>query len=299
MVAALGASLALGNWHAVPPLRRPRAAHAVVATRTAIYVLGGTGPGGAPTGVDRFDGRRWGTVSQLPHGCLNAPAAVAISGRIFLIGGFEEQTNLPTDRVDVYDPPSHNWVAVAPLPSPRGGEAAAVLEGKIHVLGGGNSESTLADHSVYDPATDTWTDAAPLPRSEGSPAAVVYRAALYAIGGRSGFSDFADVYRYDAQHDRWTKAPSLPSPRGTGGAVVFRGELWYLGGESQARRTVLGDVVRLNGKTWRRVTTLPHPRNDARTVVWRDAIWVVGGSTSFGNSHGSAGSTLVERFAPR
>lgn len=285
-------------WHAEPPLPTARSAHTVVALDDAIYVLGGTGPGGAPTAVDRFDGRRWGTVSQLPHGGLNAPAAVALNGRIVLIGGFEEQTNLPTASVEAYDPPTHSWASLAPLPSPRGGEAAAVLDGKIHVLGGGNSESTLADHAVYDPAADTWEEAAPLPRSEGSPAAVVYRGVLYALGGRSGFSDFADVYRYDSAHDRWTRAAALPSPRGTGGAVVFHDAIWYLGGESQAASKVLGDVLRLNGKTWKRVTTLPHARNYARAVVWHEAIWVIGGSTAFGNSHGSGGSRLVERFAP-
>lgn len=285
-------------WHVEPPLPTARAAHAVVALPDAIYVLGGTGPSGAPTGVDRFDGRRWGTVTHLPHGGLNAAAAVAVGGRVVLIGGFEEQTNLPTERVEVYHPPSHTWSSAAPLPSPRGGEAAAVLDGKIHVLGGGNERSTLADHDVYDPATDTWTSAAPLPRSEGSPAAAVYRGVLYAIGGRSGLDDFADVYRYDEQHDRWTDAPSLPSPRGTGGAVVFRDAIWYLGGESQAMQRVLGDVLRQSGKSWQRVTALPQPRNYARAVVWHDAIWVVGGSTSFGNSHASIGSKLVERFTP-
>jgi len=38
-----------------------------------------------------------------------------------------------------------------PLPAPRGGHAARVLDGKIHVLGGGNDVSTLAEHLTFDP----------------------------------------------------------------------------------------------------------------------------------------------------
>jgi len=41
----------------------------------------------------------------------------------------------------------------------------AVLNGKIHVIGGGTTPvgPQLNVHEVYDPATDTWTTKAPLP----------------------------------------------------------------------------------------------------------------------------------------
>jgi N-acetylneuraminic acid mutarotase len=293
VVAALGA-VAVGTWHAAPSLRDARAAHAVVATRTAIYVLGGSS---GTTDVERFDGERWQVVTHLPHGGLNAPAAVALGGRIVVIGGFEEQTNLPTARVEVYDPARDRWSAGPPLPAPRGGHAAVVLAGRIHVLGGGNTQSTIADHSVYDPRTRRWTAAAPLPRAEGSPAAVVFGGRLYAIGGRSGFDDFGDVFVYDAGRDRWAPGPSIP-PRGTAGAAVHRGAIYVFGGESQATGSVLGDVLRLTrgGTAWRRVSTLPTPRNYARAVAFRGGVYVVGGSTSAGASHSAAGSRVVERF---
>jgi N-acetylneuraminic acid mutarotase len=165
------------------------------------------------------------------------------------------------------------------------------------VLGGGNSQSTLADHSVYDPQANTWTSAAPLPRAEGSVAAVVFKRHLYAIGGRSGFSDFGDVYVYDAQHDRWAHGPPIP-PRGTAGVVAYENAIWLIGGESQATGKTLGDVLRLSNGKWKRVSKLPTPRNYARAVVFHKAIYVVGGSKSAGASHSAAGSRVVERFSP-
>ena len=140
----------------------------------------------------------------------------------------------------VYDPSSEAWSAAAPLPAPRGGHAAVVLDGKIHVLGGGNSMSTIADHSVYDPATDSWTEAAPLPRAEGSPAAVVFGGRLYAIGGRSGFSDFGDVYVYDAADDAWTTRPvdpaarALPAPSSIAARSTFSAASRRLGQDARA-----------------------------------------------------------------
>jgi N-acetylneuraminic acid mutarotase len=286
----------VGSWRKAPPLEQSRAAHAVVATADAIYALGGSGPGSAV--VERFDGSAWRAETTLPGGPVNAPAAAVVGTKIYVIGGFSGTTNEPLTRVDVYDTATKVWSSAAPLPAPRGGHAAVVLGGKIHVIGGGNSVSTIADHSVYDPATDTWTDAASLPRAEGSPATVAFGGKLYAIGGRSGLSDYGTVYVYDPARNRWGKAPAVP-PRGTAGAAVYRGAIYLFGGESQSRGKVLGDVYRLRSgaASWQKVSTLPTPRNYARAVVFGGAVYVVGGSRSFGDSHGAAGSTVVERYS--
>lgn len=278
-------------------MRNPRSAHAVVSTGTTIYALAGAGASGPVFEIERFDGTAWTPETRLPGDGLNAPAAVVLDGRIYLIGGFDGLGNMPTSDVQVYDPATRAWSTAAPLPAPRGGHAAVVLGGKIHVLGGGNQLSTIADHSVYDPATDTWTERAPLPRAKGSPAAVVFKGRIYAIGGRSGASDFGDVDVYDAASDRWRRGPRL-GPRGAAGAVVYRGAIFVFGGESQASERTLNAVLRLGpaAKSWTRVSTMPTARNYARAVVLNDAVYVVGGSRSAGASHSAAGSAIVERF---
>jgi N-acetylneuraminic acid mutarotase len=288
-----------GTWSKQPPMRFSRSAHAVVSTGNAIYALGGSGPRGTVIDVERFDGRRWTVETRLPVG-LNAPAAVVLGEKLYVLGGFDGTSNVPTDRVDVYDLAGRSWSRAAPLPAPRGGHAAVVLDGKIHVLGGGNEVTTLADHSVYDPATNRWSRLAPLRRSKGSPAAVVFGGRIYAIGGRSGNLDYGDVDVYDAAGDRWTRGPSIP-PRGTHGAAVYRGSLYVLGGESQATGRTLKTVLRLRpGATkWQRAKSMPIARNYARAVLFRDAVWVVGGSRTAGASHNAVGSRIVERLFVR
>ena len=289
---------ASGSWHDAPPMLHARSAHAVVSTGDAIYAIGGTGEGGRPVlDVERFDGTSWRNESRLPSDGLNAPAAAVIGRRIYVIGGFKTTTNVPTADVLVYDVDTHTWTTAAPLAEPRGGHAAAVLDGKIHVIGGGNSRSTLANHSEYDPGTDRWTERAPLTRTKGSPAAVAFAGKLYSIGGRSGPGDFGDVEVYDPSKDAWTGGPGI-EPRGTAGAAAYCGEIYVFGGESQARKTTLDEVLRLDPaeSRWDRATAMKTPRNYGRAVVFKGSVWLVGGNRSVGMSHSSAGSNLVERF---
>ncbi|MDQ6691105.1 MAG: hypothetical protein M3Z18_11415 [Gemmatimonadota bacterium] len=269
-----------------------------MSTVDAIYALGGTGAGGAPVRqVERFDGNDWRNETTLPGEGLNAPAAVAIGQRIYVTGGFKTDTNVPSDQVLVYDVGTHSWSNAAPLPAPRGGHAAAVLDGKIHVFGGGNSRQTLADHSEYDPATNRWTERAPLSRSKGSPAAVVFRNRLYSLGGRSGQSDYGDVEIYDPALDRWQAGPPI-EPRGTAGAAVHCGTIYIFGGESQAKKTTLSEVMKLdtNHNTWQQALPMTAARNYARAVPFKGSVYLVGGNPTVGMSHSSEGSTLVERF---
>lgn len=289
-----------GTWHREADLLSPRSAHAVVATADAIYALAGTGPDGMPLlDVERFDGKGWTRETTLPGEGLNAPAAAVVGGAMFLIGGFGTTTNQPTTTVHRYDLKTRTWTTAAPLPAPRGGHAAVVLNGRIHVIGGGNSVSTIDDHTVYDPAANAWSEGARLPRRMGSPAAVVVGGQIYSIGGRSGPNDFGDVHIYDPKKDVWEPGPAI-EPRGTMGAVAINGTLYAIGGESQSQRTVLGAVLRLDpgSSTWTEDAAMPTPRSFARAVLFRRAIYVVGGSARYGASHQSQGSAAVERFVP-
>src|SRR5258706_12622167 len=59
------------------------------------------------------------------------------------------------------DPGVGEWVAKSPMPTPRSGGGAAVIDGKIYVAGGRPPHGH--DFAVYDPATDTWTELPDVP----------------------------------------------------------------------------------------------------------------------------------------
>ena len=287
-----------GVWSDETSMLIPRSAHAVVSSDSAIYALAGTDDHGKPVlDVEKFDSNHWTLETILPGSGLNATSASIAADRLYVVGGFVAVSNAPTADVHVYDLQTQQWSMASPLPNPRGGHAAVVLDNNIHVLGGGNSASTIADHSEYDPKTDTWTELTPLPRAEGSPAAVVVGEKIYAIGGRSGFSDFGDIYIYDPVTDIWSSGPSI-EPRGTAGAVVYCGGIYVFGGESQADRKNLDSVLRLGleRNVWASVNAMPSARKFARAVLFMNSVYIVGGSTVPASSHSPVGTTSVMRF---
>ena len=293
------------TWRSEPAMTHPRAAHALASTGAALFVVGGTGGLDDSSSealqvrpileVERFDGKAWSVETALPGEGLNAPAAVVFEDQLWVIGGFGMTSNVPVAAVRIYDLDSRKWSEAAPLPTPRGGHAAIVFENRIHVFGGGNSVTTLAEHCVLDPASRSWIERAPLSRAKGSPAAVVFEGKLWSIGGRSGTNDFGEVECFDEALNHWSVGPAI-EPRGTAGAVVYRGSIWIVGGESQAEARCLASVLRFDPlrRVWESSTALPTARNYARTAILGDAIFVVGGSRTFGFSHDSMGSTLVD-----
>ena len=288
----------IGSWKDAPAMLVPRSAHTVTTSDSAIYALAGTDDRGKPVlEVEVYDGTEWKTETTLPGEGLNAPTASIVGNYLYVVGGFLAVSSRPTDEVQVYDLTSHQWSIASPLPNPRGGHVAVVLDNRIHVFGGGNSVSTLADHSEYDPATNQWRDFAPLPRSEGSPAAVAVDGKIYVIGGRSGYSDFGDVYVYDPKTDTWSTGPSI-DPRGTAGAVYYCGGIYLFGGESQAQRRNLDEVWRLDleRNIWETVTSMPIERKFARAVVFMNSVYIIGGSVVPANSHSPIGTASMLQF---
>src|SRR5215469_6863626 len=96
--------------------------------------------------------------------------AVALNGKIYVIGGVTGPKI--TGNVIAYDPATDKWSNAASLPSPHGAAAAAVLGGKIHLVGGrayqGATLVDVNDHLVYDPAANAWSKSTPMPTSRDS-----------------------------------------------------------------------------------------------------------------------------------
>jgi hypothetical protein len=99
-----------------------------------------------------------------------------VDGKIYAVGGLARRkggTGLKiADEVEAYDPSIGAWQRVGRMPDPRWGIGAAVVEGRIHLVGGGRSLVLAASHhvDVYDPRQLTyWSDvAAHSPGSFGS-----------------------------------------------------------------------------------------------------------------------------------
>ena len=107
---------------------------------------------------------KWQIVAPLPVP-LNHVMAASANGKVYAVGGQTSENSEPdkagfVNTVYEYDPAANRWTAKAPMPTRRGGGAAAVVDGKIYVVGGRPPGG--ADFAVYDPKADRLDDAAQL-----------------------------------------------------------------------------------------------------------------------------------------
>ena len=80
-----------------------------------------------------------------------------MEGRIYVIGGRiggSYARNLAVN--EVYDPAMDRWRTRAPMPTPRSGIAAAVLDGEILVFGGEATTGTFDQVEGYDERNGRW-----------------------------------------------------------------------------------------------------------------------------------------------
>src|SRR5206468_2703079 len=102
----------------------------------------------------------WIAKNPLPAERTSSGAAV-INGTLYLPGG-ELNDDFFGPHLDpttlAYDPLTDAWTTRASMATPRGGYAAAALNGLIYAIGG-VSDAVEA----YDPAADSWSAKAPFP----------------------------------------------------------------------------------------------------------------------------------------
>ena len=105
----------------------------------------------------------WQLLPPLNAGRGN-PAAAALAGRLYAIGGYGQAGNALTS-VEALEPGQDTaWSPVADLPEPRGACAAAATQDRIYVTGGddGTGAPSLNSLVVYDPGTGQWQARAPM-----------------------------------------------------------------------------------------------------------------------------------------
>jgi len=85
----------------------------------------------------------------------NHTAGGVIDGKFYVVGG---RVRNSTNALEMYDPQTNTWSTRAPMPTPRSGIAAAVVNNELWVFGG-EDVPDLALHAeveVYNPLSNSW-----------------------------------------------------------------------------------------------------------------------------------------------
>jgi N-acetylneuraminic acid mutarotase len=147
------------TWQTLPDLPSGRNHLGLAAADGRIFAVGGrtaleAGVGNVAT-VDVFDplSETWGNAAPLPR-ARGGLASVGEGGLIFAFGG-EGNGESPDGTfpdADVYDAATDGWSPLPDMPTPRHGIGAVVVDGAVHIPGGGPIENfSVSDvHEALD-----------------------------------------------------------------------------------------------------------------------------------------------------
>ncbi len=264
----------------------------VSAALTALVAVGCGSDGGATApdaalaidapagGCD--DTAPWATAPALPLGPTQETAAVAVGGKVYVLGGFNGQLGV-LDAVQVFDTASCAWSAGPALPRAVHHANAAVVGGTIYVVGAmvGLNFQVIGDVWAWNPATDAgWTARASMPAgtARGSAVVGVIGGTIYVAGGlRSGA--VAEVSAYDPLANTWdTTLPPLPAARDHGCGAAIGGTLYVAGGRRGTIDSREGNVYELTpGGGWTERAPMPTARGGTACGVVDGRLIVLGG----------------------
>lgn len=185
------------------------------------------------------------------------------------------------------------WTALEPVPTPRRGLAAGVIDGVLYTTGGLDANGNTGVVEAYDPATDTWTSRAPMPTPRRFPGAAVVGGVLYVVGGFNTSGVLGTLEAYDPATDTWTPRAPMPTARSGPRAGVVDGVLYAVGGWDGD--TVVSRVEAYDPATdtWSQRAPMPTPRAAPAVAVVGGVLYVVGGEGLGGQYEG-----VVEAYDP-
>jgi hypothetical protein len=201
-----------------------------------VFGGGAAAPIAAAQVVDRSGAAK--VVGQLPATRADHVAA-AINGTVVIAGGAgtgaaDPRVLATTDGV--------TFSAIASLPVAVRYPAAAVLDGKLYLVGGETAGGETASIQAIDPGAGTAVEVAKLPAPISHAMAFVLHGRLYVAGGRRAGVTLREIVAVDPATGKVTAAGLLPATASDGVAAVIGQAAYLVGGE---RDQVLDTVVAL------------------------------------------------------
>jgi hypothetical protein len=170
------------KWEKTENMPSPRYHFQATALNGKIYVIGGWDTGdSAVLAVEVFDPEigEWERLKDMPFH-IGTGFACAGEGKIYLVGGVGE-----TNGLVEFEPQGQKWTSLARMPTFRFALSGAMVDGKIHAIGGMDwGLNTLSTVEIYDILKDEWIPGKEMPsrRSHFGNSCVV-DGKIYIIGG--------------------------------------------------------------------------------------------------------------------
>lgn len=302
------------TWATAAPI--PQGAEEVygIASGGKLYVFGGLAPGWKAIGmVMEYDPatNAWTRRKDMPT-YQHHVALAEHNGKIYLFGGYRlpdsgNATWIPMNTAWEFDPRADSWKALPALPQARGSASAAVVNGRIHVVGGATLPAgvpsgyfhpslnvSVGTHDVYDIATGSWSRKADLPTPRNHAAVGVVDGRIYVVGGRAGSVFIPNalnvdiVEEYNPATDQWLLKAPMPTPRSAATWGTHNGRIYVAGGEIR-HRDLWGTYTTVEAydpkaNSWARLPPMPMPRHGLAGDFIGNRFHLVSGSVQSGTN---------------
>lgn len=244
------AAPAPGAWTRVPtPFRRVDAA--VVATGTALLVIGGRDEtGAAKADIWKLDpvtttatSASWALAGVLSTPRV-LPGAFVLGSKVHVVSGAAPNGSLLATE-EVFDAATGAVLPPVAVPTARLGPEAVVIDGRAFLLDNrarGVVPTGRLDSFKEGDSPTGWLSRAPAPAAHLGPAAAAIAGKIALVGGYDGHQSSRDVFVFDPATGQWGPGPGIPERRHGGLLVPLggTGTVSYLGGyETREKRRKL------------------------------------------------------------
>ena len=193
----------------------------------------------------------WATGANIPIGRRRGSGGIVVhNNKIYWVCGIKNgHTDGWVPWLDVYDPSTNTWTALADAPRSRDHFHASLIDNKIYLAGG---------------------------RKSG-------------FGGSTFAATVPEVDVYDINNGIWSTLPAssnIPTPRAGASAVVLNNELLVIGGESASQSLAHNETEVFNPitKNWQTLAPLGIGRHGTQAISYNGKIYIAAGSGQQGGS---------------
>ncbi len=176
------------------------------------------------------------------------------------------------------------WTQLADIPTARCMASSCTLDGKMYVIGGTESTSSVGTMEVYDPFLDSWdTTKTDMPTSRVELGACAVNGKIYAIGGATNHSasPLGMVEEYDTLTNTWdTNKMPMPTPRKGAAYGVIDNIIYVAGGTALSGWTASNklEIYDPVTDTWvDTLATMDYEIYAPQGAVINDKFYVIGG----------------------
>ncbi len=182
-----------------------------------------------------INAKSWSKGPDLPTPARRTVCHVRSRAKIYAMGGAknpsystpELRPNVPVENVatnEVLDTATGSWSSAAPMLTARNHHGAALIDGKIYVVGGriGSTfiiglSNNVSTNEAYDVAKNTWSSVLGMPTPRSGIGVAVLNGRMHVLGGEAYLNDLVGTYRtheaFDPKTNSWQRLPPMPTPR--------------------------------------------------------------------------------------